>query len=842
MKLSLPGQQGWGTGFFVAPGWILTCAHVVRQAADRPVTVFYQEQHLSAMVKKIADDGKTLDLALIELSEPLSNHPCVLLDLHKEPVANGEKLYAYGYLSSYPHAAPVHLVNEGLTGDQPPLLKLKQAQIESGISGAALLNLRSRQVCGMVKETRNANFDLGGGAIPTRVILEQFPELRERQQAFHESDKRWLNLLAPQAKIDFQPYLKSIRDDEDYQEGQEVYTPTTLEDRRPVRGRETAKPGQRRFSSRLKLRVETVKRDQQGQEYPPDESQEGKEQVKQWDVLEGLRQYATDHVVLIGKPGSGKSTSLERLLWEEAERALHDAKARIPVLLKLRNCRSSIEQLIRDFLIGHQVTLERQDIEELLGQGKFLLLLDGLNELPESFRTEIKNFRDRYHRTTAMIVSTRDLSLGGTLGIEKTLRMLPLTKGQMREFVRGYLGEEGDRLFQQLQGDRLRKFAETPLLLWMLCRVFAQSGQVPRNLGLAFREFAKLHDQEIQEDAATDSREQWPKLLRHLAFVMMQGKTPKDLRLSIPREEAEDCLTEYLQQKGRANPRGCAEHWLKDLLKYHLIQPVMQPNFEEHLEFRHQLIQEYYAAESLLRRLPHLSDEELKRDYLNYLKWTEPVALMLALLDEEATALRVVRLAMDEVDLILGARLAGEVKPYFQYATVGLIDEKELPLKLKVQCWEASHSEQAVKELLVALKDSDKDVRRRAAWALGEIGSEQAVEGLRNARNDPDISVRRRATWALGKIRSEQEVEGPRNAFNDPGKVVHSKPTTTLEQIVSGQAVEELLPTLKHPDISKRKSAAYALGKIGSQQAVEGLLTALKDSDISVRASAALSS
>jgi predicted NACHT family NTPase len=97
----------------------------------------------------------------------------------------------------------------------------------------------------------------------------------------------------------------------------------------------------------------------------------------------------------------------------------------------------------------------------------------------------------------------------------------------------GYTSE-GDRLFEQLQGDRLRKFAETPLLLWMLCRVFAQSEKVPDNLGLAFREFARIHDQELQADAPADSKDQWHKLLSRLAFVMMQGKTLIDPQLSIP--------------------------------------------------------------------------------------------------------------------------------------------------------------------------------------------------------------------------------------------------------------------------------------------------------------------
>ncbi|MFW5779697.1 MAG: trypsin-like peptidase domain-containing protein, partial [Coleofasciculus sp.] len=42
VKLSLPG--GWGTGFFVAPQWILTCAHVVKKAEREPVQVRWQTQ------------------------------------------------------------------------------------------------------------------------------------------------------------------------------------------------------------------------------------------------------------------------------------------------------------------------------------------------------------------------------------------------------------------------------------------------------------------------------------------------------------------------------------------------------------------------------------------------------------------------------------------------------------------------------------------------------------------------------------------------------------------------------------------------------------------------------
>ncbi|UIE38422.1 HEAT repeat domain-containing protein [Leptodesmis sichuanensis] len=828
VKITVLG--GWGTGFFVAPGLILTCAHVVRKAADLQVTVVYptRESPLLATVKAQADDRKTLDLALVELTEPLLAHPCVLLD--EEAVAIGQALYSYGYLESYANAAPVHPVNEGLTGDTPPLLKLQGAQVEKGISGAALLNLKTGKVCGMVKETRAAGFDLGGGAIPTRVILEQFPELRELQQAFHRGDRRWINLITP-PRIDFQLYLQAILTNEDYREWQEVYTPTTVEDRRRMPEPETTIAFQRRFSSRLKLRAEIVKLDKQEQDNQPNGVREPQERVEQWDVLAGLRNYATEHVVLIGKPGSGKSTSLERLLWEEAEKALQDPNARIPVLVKLRRCTGTIEGLIRDFLVGHQVALEIAQIEELLRQGRFLLLLDGLNELPKAFETEVANFRDRYRRTTPMIVSTRDLGGGNTLGIEKTLKMLPLTEPQMREFVRGYLVEKGDRLFQNLQGDRLRKFAETPLLLWMLCRVFAHNGKVPDNLGFAFREFAQLYDQKLQADVPADSRDQWHRLLRHLAFVMMQGKTAIDLELSIPREEAEDCLTAYLRQEGWSNPRECAERWLQDLLKYHLIQPVIQPNFEEHIEFRHQLIQEYYAAEALLVQLPNLTNKHLQSEYLNYLKWTEPVALMLALVADKGQAVRLVQQAL-VVDLRLAARLSGEVRAVFQASTVDIIQQHyaavECPSWLLVDFFDQSRSEAVIESLLNVLQHADESVRMNAARTLGKIGSEAAIAGLLQALLDSSHHVRTNAARALGKIGSEAAITGLVQALyenNDLG-IAELGVAEALVSDGSEAAIAGLVQALADLSHYKRIKIAVALGKIDSEAT---LLKALAD-------------
>jgi hypothetical protein len=133
---------------------------------------------------------------------------------------------------------------------------------------------------------------------------------------------------------------------------------------------------------------------------------------------------------------------------------------------------------------------------------------------------------------------------------------------------------------------------QRPLLLVMLCDVFEQNHSIPSNLGEAFREFANIYDAKIKADVPTYQNSQvvWSKILQNLAFEMMQGSSSKkEFSLRITRLKAIELI-----QKQFNKPYDQASLWLEDLLKYHLIQ-LYDGN---QIEFRHQLIQEYYAAEA----------------------------------------------------------------------------------------------------------------------------------------------------------------------------------------------------------------------------------------------------
>jgi len=495
------------------------------------------------------------------------------------------------------------------------------------------------------------------------------------------------------------------------------------------------------------LQVETV----------PDETFLGKKdkQPQRLEILAGLRKYSLDsddsddsddHVLLQGKPGSGKSTALVRLLFEEAGKR---DETRIPVLIKLRSHKTSTIALINNFLKSHKIYLNDPEIDSLLSDNRLFVMLDGVNELPsQDAANEVKVFRETYPKVP-MVFTTRDLGIWGNLGIEKRLMMQPLTEERMRSFVRGYLGDKGEKLLNQLNNERLKKLGKTPLFLLMLCFVYDEDEKIPDNLGETFRRFTRKHYEQSKSDVKTlaESRLLWSKSLEYLAFEMTKRKDEPAIGV----EEAKSIIGQFLQENKENDcsaTRQCL--WLSDLENHHLIQKLDDDN----IEFHHQLIQEYYAAEYLLKRLEGLSPRDLQWRYLNYLKWTEPIALMLGLLKDEKQALRVVGLAL-AVDLGLGARLAGEVNPSWQEETVKLILELEIPKISRIKLLEKTRSDQAVPILVDNLIDSHECIRRIATSALGPLVTKDSIRLLDKILERPESYAHSHVLVVLSCIDSD---------------------------------------------------------------------------------------
>lgn len=555
----------------------------------------------------------------------------------------------------------------------------------------------------------------------------------------------------------------------------------------------TARIAARQATFTFEQKVQTEEKDSSADsEARPDS--EAKPKIRTLNLIPGIQEYAkVEPVLLVGSPGMGKSSALLRCLVEYAKQELAKPEPeRIPVLIQLRRYQGNLVSsddpagmlaLIKNALKPKfKRGIAISEIEDWLFEGRLILLLDGLNEMPSSsVRTQLRSFCEDLDQTP-LICSTRESGVGD-LGISRKLVIQPPDSKEINRFLCECIPTAQVQKVESLLNRDRRELNRTPFVLWMLYHVIQETGTVPATLGEAFRKFFRFFKGRLEAAPVTDDRRQaWDRWLRHLAFTMLSSPDPQDPGLVIAEEDAEAVLFE-------AFPPPYKTPSLSELLKYHLLQ-------EENgkITFHHQLIQEYYAAEALLK-LDNLTDKELKCDYLNHLKWTEPIALMLALLEDSKKALQIVQWALD-VDLMLGARLAGEVKPDdLQRQTVELVNALEMPPWLKVELLGETRSRFAIPALRHFIQDSDFCVRSRALEALGEIGHPDAVPHLIRALQDSDSRLGEKAVWALGEI--------------GQGHL---------------DTIPILIDALQHSDSAVKREAVKALGKIVHPDVVSALI------------------
>ncbi|GER82683.1 hypothetical protein KTAU_13200 [Thermogemmatispora aurantia] len=186
-----------GTGFFVGPGLILTCAHVIPSVhkATSSLQIYWQERYYEAAITTVSTDDSSpdrdLDLAL--LTVPLEDHPCVLLCGEAQPYS---RLYTYGYPGSVPGGTSFIFDAAGPAGERNQWVTFQRGPVDPGMSGAPLLDRESGCVCGMIQFSLGLHSERGGQGLQARVILAQLPDLVNHQLAAHRQNRRWLELLS----------------------------------------------------------------------------------------------------------------------------------------------------------------------------------------------------------------------------------------------------------------------------------------------------------------------------------------------------------------------------------------------------------------------------------------------------------------------------------------------------------------------------------------------------------------------------------------------------------------------------------------------------------------------
>jgi HEAT repeat protein len=462
--------------------------------------------------------------------------------------------------------------------------------------------------------------------------------------------------------------------------------------------------------------------------------------------------------------------------------------------------------------------------------------VDGLNELSTSqeAQKDLRQFRDSCRKGQIPIVFvTRGLGYRD-LGVETQLEIQPISPADRQRFLEERVSL-GDR--QKLQGwlDRARQSDYTPFVMWMLATVCQQANSSSQlesfSLGEAFREFVRLYQDRLYEEGRVSDNdcEAWASRLEHLASEMMTNERPENF--VIPRVTAITILG--------------SEALSNNLVRHHLL---VERRGKSEIEFCHQLLQEYYVAEWLRRRLPEFlkdenSGERFQHYYLNYLKWTEPIAIMLGLPEiTENQAIKIIELALD-VDWMLGARLAGEVKPQFQEQTIGLVsaakssDEAEVSDWLRVELLGRTGSKPALPKLRKFLKNLNLDIARKAAAWIGFLGYQEASPDLLQMLSELDrwipqengsrmlsdrtVSLEIEIIEALGKLSQKDAVLELRKFFRESSTLIYlgilqPEINNLLAKLDPEFSVEESLKVLENSrDPNRISQASELLLKVG---------------------------
>jgi tetratricopeptide (TPR) repeat protein len=474
-----------GTAFFVAPGIAVTAAHVVRSVVDDVVfaldrsgdtrAMSVQSRHPSYVAPGV-EPYPLPDLAvLVAQPDKFDGVPCVLLEA---PGAT-TSLLALGYSRSIDPRAKfgpdlASLEVEGIIEEQGVnVLKVKQATIDPGMSGAPVLDRVTGAVVGVVKATRGVDKPYGGYIVDASELRHLEHSVWAQSELHHRTNATWRSAKAgdyegPDPVAAVRDLLDAVVREADSRRetlpdgvNTEALHQTIWLRRRG--GREDG------LSPRMRWRVERT--------------------------LSGL-------TVVSGDPGLGKSWLLAHQATESAGLARRHLDSGgeiddcvIPVRLSCATLAADqgygaevhglARKLVAAMFSHGQASPEDRHgyvavVERALTDGRALLCVDGLDEMPSGLRSQLKhNVVTLLSLNNALLIGSRPVALPIidelAAGNREDFELIGFSTRERVNFVRAWLADRPaalDTLLGALtEHSELAQLAEVPLLLSFLCRL-----------------------------------------------------------------------------------------------------------------------------------------------------------------------------------------------------------------------------------------------------------------------------------------------------------------------------------------------------------------------------------
>ncbi|GAB4206602.1 MAG: hypothetical protein Fur006_63800 [Coleofasciculaceae cyanobacterium] len=365
------------------------------------------------------------------------------------------------------------------------------------------------------------------------------------------------------------------------------------------------------------------------------------------------------NLMVVGKPGSGKTTYLQRVVTECNAGNLQ--AHRIPVLIKLREFVEDGREVAYSLerYLERCWRLSQAEIQLVLERGRALVLLDGLDEVMgedgKNIAKEIKRFARAYPQMQ-VIVTCRTQSQESRFERFDYVEVADFNEPQVQAFAEHWfktvMGEESPGLAKAREflgllfleeNKPIRDLAITPILLSLTCAVFHQTGKFYSKRSKLYEEGLELLLKHWDERRGIERDEIYRDLsverkLELLSYLAVK-KFEQPQYVLFEQAEIEEYIAEFLQIEQRDS-----RVVLRAIESQH---GLLIERSQKVWSFSHLTFHEYFTAwhySKIFWKTETLMTHLMKR------RWREVFLLTSELLDSADIFLRQMK---DKVDALL---------------------------------------------------------------------------------------------------------------------------------------------------------------------------------------------
>ncbi|WP_242059442.1 MULTISPECIES: NACHT domain-containing protein [Nostoc] len=352
------------------------------------------------------------------------------------------------------------------------------------------------------------------------------------------------------------------------------------------------------------------------------------------------------YLMVIGGPGAGKSTFVRKMGLEALKGKKGEFKhGCIPVFIELKRFTSSnikIETFIAEEFRTCGFPSPDKFAAKALEEGKLLIFLDGLDEVPTKNLTEaiseIQNFVDKYDKNR-FIASCRTAAYRSAFRRFSDVSMADFDDTQIQQFIYNWFHCEADKqaktgekcweLLQKPEHEAAKELAHTPLLLTFLCLVYDRSQNFPDNRSVLYRKALRI----LLEEWASEKRilrdeiyqglhtELEEILLSEIAYTGFESD-----RLFFSQRDIVQQIKTFLASNLNAPQHLNGESVLDAIA---VQQGILVERAEDVFSFSHLTLQEYLTAQYID---DHRQVEKLVTQHLTDQRWKEVFLLVAGLM------------------------------------------------------------------------------------------------------------------------------------------------------------------------------------------------------------------